>query len=393
MKNVFGLHDAMTSIGAGLIQQSMMVAFRSVELGLYCWVYNNWRIMDLPWDSLWTWMASFIAVDFAYYWFHRAGHEINVLWALHQTHHSSEYYNLTTALRQGMFQQYGSMFFYLPEALFIPPQVHLVHTALNLLYQFWIHTQAIGTLGPLEKILNTPAAHRVHHGRNRYCIDKNYAGVLIIWDRMFGTYQPELETEEIAYGLVNNVNSFDALHLQTFYLKYVLWTKPASMTGIWNKVKAIFNGPGWFPGTGRLGNLDDIPDIEYPVKPYNTQVSWISIYALIQGIFVVIGYQLVASRLKTFPWLTQIIFASVIILSVQVFGYLMEKKKYGPICEVARCLFLYIYCCPIIWATDTTAFSVAQLILMASTALWIPFIISSLVGTNEKNDFAKKLME
>lgn len=141
---------------------------------------------------------------------------MNILWATHQSHHSAEDYNLSTALRQGVMQSYASWMFYLPLALVVPPPIFLMHTQMNLLYQFWIHTEIISNLGPLEYILNTPSHHRVHHGRNPYCIDKNYAGVFIIWDRIFGTFAPERENEPIAYGLIHPINTFDPLETQVF---------------------------------------------------------------------------------------------------------------------------------------------------------------------------------
>jgi alkylglycerol monooxygenase len=140
--------------------------------------------------------------------------EVNLFWSTHQAHHSAESYNLSTALRQGVLQNYFSWMFYLPLALIIPPQIFLIHSQMNLLYQFWIHTDIISNLGPFEYILNTPSHHRVHHGRNPYCIDKNYGGVLIIWDRLFGTFAAERENEEIAYGLIHPINTFDPLDTQ-----------------------------------------------------------------------------------------------------------------------------------------------------------------------------------
>lgn len=118
--------------------------------------------------------------------------------------------------RQGMFQQLSSFIFYLPESFIVPPSAHVVHICLNTVYQFWIHTQLIKNLGPLEYVINTPSHHRVHHGRNPYCIDKNYAGTLIIWDRLFGTFQAEKSEEPVAYGLVHNVNTFDQLYCQVY---------------------------------------------------------------------------------------------------------------------------------------------------------------------------------
>lgn len=173
---------------------------RGTMLSAYLYIYANWRIYELPWDSLMTWIVTAILVDFAYYWVHRAAHELNILWAAHQVcifwnfpveilvlkkiillnnksykinfhnlkvHHSSEDYNMTTALRQSLMQGFGSMPFYLPLAFFIPPTQTIVHQQFNLIYQFWIHTEVVDNIGPLEYILNTASHHRVHHGSNR----------------------------------------------------------------------------------------------------------------------------------------------------------------------------------------------------------------------------------
>jgi alkylglycerol monooxygenase len=143
--------------------------------------------------------------------------EINFFWAKHQVHHSSEHYNLTTALRQSVFQGWLAWPFYLPMAFFVPPSIFLIHQQFNLLYQFWIHTELVDSIGPLEYVLNTPKHHRIHHGSNRYCLDKNYAGVLIIWDRMFGTFAEEREGEKIVYGLVEDIKSFNPFWLQVSF--------------------------------------------------------------------------------------------------------------------------------------------------------------------------------
>ncbi|GAA6088858.1 alkylglycerol monooxygenase isoform X1 [Tachysurus ichikawai] len=184
--------------------------------------------------------------------------ELNILWAAHQVHHSSEYYNLTTALRQSVTQQFASWVFYLPMALIVPPSVFAVHIQFNLLYQFWIHTEIVKDLGPLEWILNTPSHHRVHHGRNRYCIDKNYGGTLIVWDRMFGTFAPE--NDKVIYGLTHPINTFNILSVEFEYYIY-LWHQFLNADGITNKLSVIFNGPGWTPGKPRLGDPDDLPEV------------------------------------------------------------------------------------------------------------------------------------
>ncbi|XP_027395827.1 alkylglycerol monooxygenase isoform X5 [Bos indicus x Bos taurus] len=136
-----GLDDALASLSAGIMSRLPRLFSRSIELTSYVYIWENYRLISLPWDSPWTWYLTFLGVDFGYYWFHRMAHEVNIMWAGHQTHHSSEGYNLSTALRQSVLQIYTSWIFYSPLALFIPPSVYAVHLQFNLLYQFWIHTE------------------------------------------------------------------------------------------------------------------------------------------------------------------------------------------------------------------------------------------------------------
>ena len=256
----------------------------------YYYIYENHKIYPMPWDSLWTWIAAAVAYDLGYYVVHRAAHEVNLLWAAHQVHHSSEEYNLTTALRQSTMQAFGSWFFYLPMAFFIPPTHAIVHAQFNLLYQFWIHTELIDNLGPLEHVLNTPQHHRVHHGSNRYCLDKNYAAVLIIWDRMFGTFVWERKSEKIVYGLVDQPQFFNPLKHQAFY--YGKIAEKVGMMDNWrDKMSAVFKGPGWFPGTPRLGNIEEVPEIQKR-KIYNPKVhNWVHFYSLIHFILVFLAFE------------------------------------------------------------------------------------------------------
>ncbi|KAK2146262.1 hypothetical protein LSH36_622g02013 [Paralvinella palmiformis] len=198
--------------------------------------------------------------------------EVNFMWAAHQVHHSSEDYNYTTALRQSLLQRYSSWIFYLPMAFFIPPPIFLVHLQFNLIYQFWIHTQCIKTLGPLEWIINTPSHHRVHHGRNRYCINVNYAGTLIIWDKLFGTFTREKDDEVVIYGLVTLLNSWDPVYTQFRNWKHLLqaaWTMP----GFLNKLLVFVNGPSWQPGRPRGALTSAIPD-DYHVSVVFLAMMW-----------------------------------------------------------------------------------------------------------------------
>ncbi|EPW4410145.1 sterol desaturase family protein [Vibrio parahaemolyticus] len=175
----------------------------------YLWMFD-WRLFDIE-MSVSTFLLLMLLQDFFYYWFHRASHRIRWMWAAHVVHHSSERMNFSTAFRQSlMYPLAGMWLFWLPLVIigFDPKWVVFV-VLLNLSLQFFVHTQSIRSLGPLEWVFNTPSHHRVHHGINRQYIDKNYAGVLIIWDRMFGTFEPEIET--VRYGISKPVNSFNPI--------------------------------------------------------------------------------------------------------------------------------------------------------------------------------------
>ena len=151
-------------------------------------------------ENVWVFILTFVVVDFIYYWFHRLSHIWKPLWAFHLIHHSSLWMNLTTAYRLNWLSALISPLFFIPVAVLgFPPLFIALSFALNLLYQFFLHTESVGKLGPVEGVLDTPSAHRVHHGSNPLYIDKNFGGVLMIWDRLFGTYQPE--TEKVKYGI------------------------------------------------------------------------------------------------------------------------------------------------------------------------------------------------
>uniref|UniRef100_A0A8C9XZT0 Transmembrane protein 195 n=1 Tax=Sander lucioperca TaxID=283035 RepID=A0A8C9XZT0_SANLU len=266
---VVTISDGVTSISAGMISRLPLLLMRGCELTAYMYLWNHYRLVELPWDSAWTWWFTLLGTDFCYYWVHRFAHEVSILWAAHQVHHSSEYYNLTTALRQSVTQQFTSWIFYLPMALVAPPSIFAVHIQLNFLYQFWIHTELIRDLGPLEWVFNTPKHHRVHHGRNIYCIDKNYGGILIIWDRLFGTFAPE--TDKVVYGLVFPIETFEILYVQLHYYLH-LWRKSNPFNDVSDKLSTFFKGPSWKPGKPRLGDHVDNPKVTGQEVPHDP--SW-----------------------------------------------------------------------------------------------------------------------
>lgn len=207
VKRGYGRRDTAASLAMGVGSVVVSAAQKGATLALYQACFEI-RLFDLG-TGAWVFALALVGDDFLYYWFHRLHHEVRILWAAHVNHHSSRHYNLSTALRQS-WTAFTSPLFYLPLPLLgIDPLVVVTVHSMNLLYQFWIHTEWIGSLGPLEAVFNTPSHHRVHHGRNVRYLDKNHGGILIVWDRWFGTFEPE--TERVDYGLTAQLRSHNPL--------------------------------------------------------------------------------------------------------------------------------------------------------------------------------------
>ncbi|XP_005739308.1 alkylglycerol monooxygenase isoform X1 [Pundamilia nyererei] len=381
---VITISDGITSLSAGMVSRLPLLLMRGCELSAYMHVWNHYRLVELPWDSAWTWWFTFLGVDFGYYWVHRFAHEVAVLWAAHQVHHSSEYYNLTTALRQSVTQPFTSWVFYLPMALAVPPSIFAVHIQLNLLYQFWIHTELIRDLGPLEWILNTPKHHRVHHGRNLYCIDKNYGGILIIWDRLFGTFAQE--ADQVVYGLVFPIKRFEILYVQLHYYLY-LWKKSKTYKTISNKLSTFLNGPSWKPGKRRLGDHNDNPKVTGKEVPHNP--SWslpVQIYAVIHFLLVLKTYHDLFENKMILSQLTILGMTGYVLLTLTSLGFLIDQRPSSAVLELFRCVVMmtllrYNYMKPLApsLAVPTEAFVSLSLLYWA-----LHSIVSQLLGIKKK---------
>ncbi|KAJ8354509.1 hypothetical protein SKAU_G00220760 [Synaphobranchus kaupii] len=339
---VIRINDGVTSVSAGLLSRLPLLFVRSLELSSYIYIWNNHRLLELPWDSAWTWWLAFLGVDLAYYWVHRFSHELNILWAAHQVHHSSEDYNLSTALRQSLTQQFTSWVLYLPMALAVPPTVFAVHIQFNLMYQFWIHTEVIRHLGPLEWVINTASHHRVHHGRNPYCIDKNYGGTLIIWDRIFGTFAPE--SDKVVYGLTKKINSFDPIYVQFHYYSYI-WRRFWKAPGIKHKLSIIFKGPSWRPGKPRLGDHRQLTKVTPNEAPYNP--TWplvLQAYVSLHFLLLLTVYTDVMAVKLILSQQTLLLLAGYIIFTLTSLGLIIDQRPKAAVVEMLRCaLFLGLY--------------------------------------------------
>jgi alkylglycerol monooxygenase len=243
---VYRFHDVVSDLSCGIGQQMTLIFTQAPLVLLYLWVFENYRLVDFEGGWL-PWVLAFVGIDFAYYWWHRASHEVNFMWAAHIVHHQSEDYNLAVALRQSLLTNVTSFPFYAPLALLgIPPVVFALLLTASTLYQFWIHTELIRTMGGFELAFNTPSHHRVHHAINPQYLDRNYAATLIVWDRLFGSF--EAEVEEPVYGITKPLGSFNFLWANLHYW-VEMWSLARRSTSWKDRLRVPFKGPAWRPAS------------------------------------------------------------------------------------------------------------------------------------------------
>jgi sterol desaturase/sphingolipid hydroxylase (fatty acid hydroxylase superfamily) len=246
-RNTYRLNDALNSIGLGVMSQVTGVFGKLLRIGVYTLAFEHVALLRLPADAPWVWLFALVFYDFCYYWLHRAGHRVAVLWAAHAVHHQSEDYNLSTALRQTSSGFLLGWIFYLPMAVAgVPPLVFASVALIDLLYQFWVHTQQVGKLGWFDRWFCSPSNHRVHHAVNDKYLDKNYGGILIVWDLLFGTFIEEDDAEPCVYGTRSPLRSWNPVwaNLQV-YRDLVLDSWRARSWG--DKLRVWLMPPGWRP--------------------------------------------------------------------------------------------------------------------------------------------------
>jgi len=335
-RRVYRFADSFSDLGCGMIEQLLGVLVKGALFAAYLGLYAEARLFDLPEGSWVVFAACFVGVDFLYYWFHRMSHEIGAFWAAHSVHHQSEEYNLSVALRQGAFQGFFSWMFYLPLAVLgFPPATFITCSALNTLYQFWIHTRLIGKLGPLEWILNTPSHHRVHHGRNPRYIDRNHAGSLIIWDRMFGTFVPE--TDEPVYGVVKPLASTNPLWANFAGWKD-LWSVARRARAFGDRLRPFITAPGWRPA--EQGGPVLPPEVSRP-KDEPASPPTPRLLAAYVFLHFVLLLALTAAALARAQALGTAMFAAlalVVVVSLVVLSGLLEQRPWARPVEAARVL-------------------------------------------------------
>lgn len=245
--DTYRLNDMINSVSLGVLSQLSGVLTKLFTVGIYTAVFGAVALFPKAdvWNSWVGWVLALLLYDLCYYWYHRAGHEVALLWAAHVVHHQSQHYNLSTALRQTSSGAFVSWIFYLPMAVLgVPPLLFGIVALVDLLYQFWVHTEQVGKLGWFDRVFCSPSNHRVHHAVNEPYINRNYGGLLVVWDRMFGSFQEE--HEKCIYGTRSQLNSWDPLWANAEV--YVALAKASWRTRHWgDKLRIWFKPPGWKP--------------------------------------------------------------------------------------------------------------------------------------------------
>nr|XP_027197528.1 alkylglycerol monooxygenase-like [Dermatophagoides pteronyssinus] len=404
-KNMSRFEDCIINIASSLVFTLTRVMMFTIVLRIYSWIYANYALVNLPLHSATTWIISLLLVEFVYYWTHRALHELNFLWAAHQFHHMAEDINISTTIRDSVVDLIIYDIFPIPLSFIIHPQILFVHLQFSLIYQIWLHNEVVGHLGPLEYLINTPRQHRVHHGKNPYCIDKNYGALLMIWDRIFGTYQVELDNEKIVYGTVSPTpKTFDMLTLMFGYYKNV-WERFSNGKGFHEKMAALFYGPGWSPGKPRLGLIEEIPNVDYrqPRYIYQPYVAiWKKAYILLHSLIILIGFYMMVDHplIKFDPWkITSCMIY--LLLTITSFGALFDNRSYLIILEIFRCIIYFVFDYFIIqstkWPIHRNTSILIQILLwiirfghLLSIIFWICMWIRNIFTNDNNNNIDNK---
>jgi sterol desaturase/sphingolipid hydroxylase (fatty acid hydroxylase superfamily) len=350
-RDVYRLSDSISDLSCGILSQLAGILIALGTLAAFSWVSAHasiQRILPVPqWinrapitragvdaAALAAWAGVFLLDDFAYYWMHRLSHHVNVLWAGHVVHHSSEEFNLTVALRQSSLHGFMSWLFYIPLAfLGVPATMWFICHSLNLVYQFWIHTREIDRLGPLELVLNTPSHHRVHHGVNPEYQDRNFAGTLIVWDRLFGTFEPEVAPP--VYGITKPLATWNPLKANLHIFGDILRNARAARSPR-DKLRAFFGHPSWRPP--EVGP----PILPQPVTPQSFHKfepvvpAPLKAYALVQFSVTLLGSILLLDAVPRLPASSALAGAVYVIVSLGNIGGILEARSWAGMSELIR---------------------------------------------------------
>ncbi len=337
VRELYALGTAVSDIGCGAVFQALEVVLTLVTLAGYAWLHEHASVVEWASDSPWPWVVGMVGVDFLYYWWHRISHVSNVMWAVHGVHHQSEDYNLAVALRQPIAEPITLMLFFWVLAIAgVPPLVFVISFGANLFYQFWIHTELITTLPrPVEWVLNTPSHHRVHHGVDANYLDRNYGGVLVIWDRLFGSFQAEQQRP--TYGTTVPLRSYDPLWGNAQHL-HRTWQLSRAASRWSDKLWAWFAHPAWLP----RGVADPAPKPSQGRPPkYRPEVSPARAWYVGGSLLVVAGVGAPFVYWGHLLPLAQILVTAVVLVASHVaLNGLVEAKPWAPMLDWLRIVAL-----------------------------------------------------
>jgi sterol desaturase/sphingolipid hydroxylase (fatty acid hydroxylase superfamily) len=371
---LYALPDAIANLSCGITSQLSGLFLKIFAIGIYELLFENFAWFQLDREVWWYWVSLYLLVDLAYYWAHRMSHEVNLFWGGHVVHHQSEEYNLSVALRQSSLQVIWTFCFSLPIALLGYHTLDFaLISALNTLYQFWIHTETIGKLPRwIEFIFNTPSHHRVHHGKDPKYIDKNHAGSLIIWDRMFGTFQQE--EEHPTYGITKPVNSWNPVYANISH--YIDMGKDLRQIPSWkDRIKYLFKKPGWLPEY--LGGYRAAPPIDKETyRKYETPTALaVNLYVLFQFVLCLTGTAWFLFSADTFSTSEKAFIAVLISIVVVNCGVIFEQRPWirwaEPLRIVGYSLLLSILSYLNQWSM---VWYIAAILYFAISLPWFHFI-------------------
>ena len=346
-KGLFRTNDAINSLSAGILSTTSGYFTKFLQFVIWGFVLQNFALIDmsLSWfdtspQGIALWVAAAVAWDFCYYWFHRFSHEISILWAAHAVHHQSEDYNLSTALRQTSTGFLFGWIFYLPLFLIgFPLEVLITVNAINLIYQFWVHTQVVRRLGVLDFLLVTPSNHRVHHAQNERYIDKNYGGMLILWDRMFGTFEDEHDDEPVVFGVRKPLASWNPFWANLQVYDYLLFD--ARKTARWrDKVGIWFRRTGWRPADVAAQYPKPPSELGHFAKFDASPGPGIRYYVLAQFAVVIVLVLAIAKMFATTGSSDVLIPCLMLWAQLWTIGILNEGREYAVWIELARLLLV-----------------------------------------------------
>ena len=342
-KNNYRLNDSFTSISLGLISRYSPLLGLGLQGAAFAYVAQYYNLKLFSSSSLWVWIFAFFLYDFCYYWMHRLHHEVKVLWATHVVHHHGEEFNLSTALRQTSTGFLWKWIFYLPIFIVgIPPEVFVTVAGINLVYQFWVHTEHIPKLGWYEYVFVSPSNHRIHHAQNKHYVDANYGGVFIFWDRLFGTYKEELDELKPIYGTAKPLRSWNPFKANLDIFAEMI--KDSTRTkSIKNKIKVWFSRPNWRPDDVKVSHpiyKNDLDNFE----PYNPSTSFeVKIYSWIQLFFIMGLSAAVTASVTSQSFQDTSIFAITLLITSTIALMSMEKYELSFLPEILRSSAVIIF--------------------------------------------------